>query len=97
MIFLDIFTGSTPDSCYAYDWGVGMGLHQDWGGPLLDHFVCRLATLLLPVKQRDEFLVALNVPMTTREGEREGRQRWTFVEDDLEEVLLQLMLINSDL
>ena len=61
-----------------------MGLHQDWGGPLLDHFVCCLATLLLPIKQRDEFLVSLSVPVTTSgEGER---QRWTFVEDDLEEV-----------
>jgi hypothetical protein len=79
----DILTGTTPDHGYGYDWGVGMGLHQDWGGPLLDHFVCCLATLLLPIKQRDEFLVSLSVPVTTSgEGER---QRWTFVEDDLEE------------
>ena len=61
-----------------------MGLHQDWGGPFLDYFVCALATLLLPIKQREEFLVALNVPIATRsEGER---HRWTFVEEDLEEV-----------
>ena len=77
-------TGSIPDHRYAYDWGVGMGLHQDWGGPFLDYFVCALATLLLPIKQREEFLVALNVPIaTTGEGER---HRWTFVEEDLEEV-----------
>ena len=87
LLLPDILTGSTPDHRYGYDWGVGMGLHQDWGGPLLDHFVCCLATLLLPIKQRDEFLVSLNVPVTTSaEGERDGRQRWTFVEDDLEEV-----------
>ena len=85
-MYADILTGSTPDHHYAYEWGVGMGLHQDWGGPLLDHFVCSLATLLLPVKERDEFLVALNVPLTTGAGERDGRQRWTFVEEDLEEV-----------
>ena len=62
-----------------------MGLHQDWGGPLLDYFVCALATLLLPIKQREEFLVALNVPIATG-GDTERRQRWTFVEEDLEEV-----------
>jgi hypothetical protein len=78
----DILTGSVPDQHYASELGVGMGLNQDWGGPLLDHFVCSLATLLLPVKQRDEFLVALNVPTTTT---GEERQRWTFVEEDLEE------------
>ena len=64
-----------------------MGLHQDWGGPLLDHFVCSLATLLLPIKQREEFLVALSVPIATGE-ERDGRHKWTFVEEDLEEVTL---------
>eukprot|EP00731_Ephydatia_muelleri_P017652 Em0010g750a len=32
--------------------GVGQGLHQDWGGPLLDHFVNMLANLLLPVNSR---------------------------------------------
>jgi hypothetical protein len=35
---------------YSQDWGVGLGLHSDWGGPVLDHFVTMLATLLLPIK-----------------------------------------------
>ena len=74
-----------PDQSYAYDWGVGMGLHQDWGGPLLDYFVTALATLLLPIKQREEFLVALHIPLATG-GEGDARQRWTFVDEDLEEV-----------
>lgn len=67
-----------------------MGLHQDWGGPFLDYFVCALATLLLPIKQREEFLVALNVPIPTTGGEGE-RHRWTFVEEDLEEVKIPLI------
>ena len=92
----DILPGSAPDQQYAYDWGVGMGLHQDWGGPLLDYFVCVLATLLLPIKEREEFLVALNVPLATGEG-REGRQRWTFVEENLEEVMKRLSHVTFDL
>ena len=81
-----VLTCSIPDQHCAYDWGVGMGLHQDWGGPLLDYFVCALATLLLPIKQREEFLVALNVPVATG-AETGSRQRWTFVEEDLEVVI----------
>ena len=37
-------------SSYAEDWGVGLGLHGDWGGPILDHFMTMLATLLLPIR-----------------------------------------------
>ena len=40
----------TTDMGYSHDWGVGLGLHSDWGGPVLDHFVTMLATLLLPIK-----------------------------------------------
>ena len=40
----------TTDMGYSQDWGVGFGLHSDWGGPVLDHFVTMLATLLLPIK-----------------------------------------------
>ena len=40
----------TSDIGYSHDWGVGLGLHSDWGGPVLDHFVTMLATLLLPIK-----------------------------------------------
>ena len=40
----------TTDMGYSQDWGVGLGLHSDWGGPVLDHFVTMLATLLLPIK-----------------------------------------------
>ena len=38
------------DVSFSYEWGVGVGLHSDWGGPLLDHFVTMLATLLLPIR-----------------------------------------------
>ena len=40
----------TMEMGYTHDWGVGLGLHSDWGGPVLDHFVAMLATLLLPIK-----------------------------------------------
>ena len=70
-----------------------MGLHEDWGGPLLDYFVCALTTLLLPIKQREEFLVALNVPVATGAAETGARQRWTFVEEDLEVVILAIIAI----
>lgn len=30
--------------------GMGQGLHRDWGGPILDHFVTMLATLTFPIK-----------------------------------------------
>ena len=61
-----------------------MGLHQDWGGPLLDHFVSCLATLLLPIKQRDEFLKELSIPDKGSDGEIQ--HKWTFVDEDMEEV-----------
>ena len=35
---------------YSHTWGVELGLHGDWGGPILDHFMMLLATLMLPIR-----------------------------------------------
>jgi hypothetical protein len=43
-------SGDCARSGYSQDWGVELGLHGDWGGPVLDHFMAMLATLLLPVR-----------------------------------------------
>ena len=40
-----------------------------WGGPLLDHLLTMLVTLLLPVRRRSEILAELEVALTpTPEG-----------------------------
>ncbi len=33
-----------------FEWGVEVGLYGNWGGPLVDHFITCLATLLLPIE-----------------------------------------------
>ena len=33
-----------------FEWGVEFGLYGNWGGPLVDHFVTSLATLLFPLE-----------------------------------------------
>jgi hypothetical protein len=58
---------------------------SSWGGHLLDHFVAMLATLLFPVKQRDEMLADLEVSLTPVSDTDGKNQSWTFVDEDGEE------------
>ena len=75
-----------------------------WGGPVLDHWMTMLCTLLMPIRSegvcviyiilklflafscRDEFLCMLNGDGSPSSDTVQKSQRWTLVEEDLEEV-----------
>ncbi|XP_077996830.1 ectopic P granules protein 5 homolog [Glandiceps talaboti] len=59
---------------------------QDWGGPLIDHFLTMLGCLMSPIKCREEFLAKLKVTMTPDpEGKDDKAFNWTIVDEDGEE------------
>jgi hypothetical protein len=82
---------------------VGLGLHTDWGGPLLDHFVTQLASIILPVREREDFLAGLGVKETinrTRSRENPSDSgNWQFVTEslDCEQEDDQMLLRETDL
>ncbi|XP_070546998.1 ectopic P granules protein 5 homolog isoform X2 [Ptychodera flava] len=66
--------------------GASRGRH-DWGDPLLDHFMCMLACLMLPVKGREDFLAKLKVTLTPEPDALDDEKgfTWTLVDEDGEE------------
>ena len=67
---------------------MGLGLHGDWGGPILDHFMTMLATLLLPVREREAFLSFMDIPKDSPKLPRQQSTPWTFIDEDVDGVSL---------
>eukprot|EP00057_Strongylocentrotus_purpuratus_P029333 XP_011683807.1 PREDICTED: ectopic P granules protein 5 homolog [Strongylocentrotus purpuratus] len=64
----------------------GQGSHGFWASPLLDHFVNMLATLMAPVRYREEFLAKMKVASTNPFSSNacDPTINWTLVDEDLE-------------
>nr|XP_054750755.1 ectopic P granules protein 5 homolog [Lytechinus pictus] len=64
----------------------GQMSHDFWDSPLLHHFVNMLATLMAPVRYRDEFLAKMKVvsnnPFSSNISD--ATINWTLVDEDLE-------------